>query len=223
MPGCAKKLSREPFGAAMRYERFEDLPVWQAAADLAAQMILWTAHPWFRGQGDLKSQMQRAALSVSNNIAEGFERGTTSELLHFLYIARGSSGEVRSMLAVMERMEIVAKAELPRGRLNSESVYSPQPEYFKSQISDFKTQCENISRQLYGWANSLQNSDIDGQRHLNDKTRQTYEQRQRREAFQKKLDATNEELRKKREAEQRQRTQQQNQGPQQENEPKPEI
>ncbi|MBC7817854.1 MAG: four helix bundle protein [Planctomycetaceae bacterium] len=207
----------------MKYERFEDLPVWQAAADLAAKMILWTAHPWFRGQGDLKSQLQRASLSVSNNIAEGFERGSTSELLHFLYIARGSAGEVRSSLAVMERMDALSKSTWGRGLSNPEVQDSPQPEHFKSQISDFKAQCENISRQLYGWANSLQNSDIDGQRHLNDKTRQTYDQRQRREAFQKKLDATNEELRRKREAEQQQRTQQQKQSPQQEGEPKPEI
>ncbi|TXT20762.1 MAG: S23 ribosomal protein [Planctomycetota bacterium] len=185
----------------MRYERFEDLPVWQAAADLAAKLILWTAHPWFRGQGDLKSQMQRAALSISNNIAEGFERGSTSELLHFLYIARGSAGEVRSGLEVMQRMEKLTKSAWFQAASEAGCEYCPQPEHFKSQISDFKTQCENISRQLYGWANSLQDSDIDGQRHLNDKTRQTYEQRQRREAFQKKLDATNEELRKKREAE----------------------
>ena len=207
----------------MKYERFEDLPVWQAAADLAAKMILWTAHTWFRGQGDLKSQLQRASLSISNNIAEGFERGTTSELLHFLYIARGSSGEVRSGLAVMERMEELIKMGLPRDLSNSELASPPQPEHFKSQISNFKAQCENISRQLYGWANSLQNSDIDGQRHQNDKTRQTYEQKQRREAFQKKLDATNEELRKKREAEQRQRSQPQKQSPQQEGEPKSDI
>lgn len=208
----------------MKYERFEDLPVWQVpAADLAAKLILWTVHSWLRGQGDLKSQMQRAALSVSNNIAEGFERGSTSELLHFLYIARGSAEEVRSMLDVLERMNALATTESPRGLSNSESVNSPQPEHFKSQISDFRAQCENVSRQLYGWANSLQNSDIDGQRHLNDKTRQTYEQRQRREAFQKKLDATNEELCRKREAEQRQRSQQQKQSPQQAGEPKPEI
>jgi len=41
---------------------------------------------------------------ISNNIAEGFERGSTTELIHFLYIARGSAGEVRSMLCVIERM-----------------------------------------------------------------------------------------------------------------------
>ena len=88
----------------MKYERFEDLPVWQAAADVAAKMFGWTAQAWFRGKGDLANQLQRSALSISNNIAEGFERGTTNELLQFLYIARGSAGEVRSMLGVMERM-----------------------------------------------------------------------------------------------------------------------
>ncbi len=88
----------------MKYERFEQLPVWQAAVDLAVRMYPWTAQPVFRGKGDLANQLQRAALSISNNIAEGFERGTTSELITFLYYARGSAGEVRSMLCVMERM-----------------------------------------------------------------------------------------------------------------------
>ena len=47
------------------------------------------------GSRSLQDQLERAALSVSNNIAEGFERGTTNELLAFIYIARGSAGEVR--------------------------------------------------------------------------------------------------------------------------------
>jgi four helix bundle protein len=51
----------------------------------------------------LRDQLERATLSVSNNIAEGFERGTTNELLAFLSIARGSSGEVRSMLCFLDR------------------------------------------------------------------------------------------------------------------------
>ena len=89
----------------MKYERFEDLPVWQAAADLAVTIFFFFSHNWFRGKGDLANQIQRAALSVSNNIAEGFERGSTNELLQFLYIARGSAGEVRSILCVIERMD----------------------------------------------------------------------------------------------------------------------
>jgi four helix bundle protein len=147
----------------MKYERFEDLPVWQVAADLAAKMYEWTQHPSFRGKGDLANQLQRAALSISNNIAEGFERGTTKELLHFLYIARGSAGEVRSMLCVMERMNGFAD--------------------LRSEISDLKSTCESISRQIRGWTNSLQNSDIEGQRHLNDQSRAKYESQKRKEAY----------------------------------------
>src|ERR1700687_1359336 len=87
----------------MKYERFEQLPVWQAGITLAERMFKLTAERAFNYQGDLRSQLQRAALSVSNNVAEGFERGTTQELLTFLYIARGSAGEVRSMLCLLER------------------------------------------------------------------------------------------------------------------------
>ena len=146
-----------------KYRRFEDLPVWQKAADLAAAMFSWTTQPPFRGKGDLANQIQRATLSISNNVAEGFERGTTNELLHYIYIARGSAGEVRSMLCVMDRMS----------EFND----------LKSSISKFKSDFENVSRQLRGWANSLQNCEIEGQRHLNDASREQYERKQRRARF----------------------------------------
>jgi four helix bundle protein len=60
-------------------------------------MYEFTALDPFRRHPGLRDQLERAALSISNNIAEGFERGTTNELLAFLYVARGSAGEVRSM------------------------------------------------------------------------------------------------------------------------------
>lgn len=82
----------------MKYERFEDLPVWQAAIELAVRIYILTEDKFFNHPGDLRDQVRRASLSVSNNIAEGFERGSTAELLAFLYIARGSCGETRSML-----------------------------------------------------------------------------------------------------------------------------
>jgi four helix bundle protein len=141
----------------MKYERFEDLPVWKAAVGLAARMFDWTKHDVFRGKGDLANQLQRAALSVSNNVAEGFERGSTKELIQFIYIARGSAGEVRSMLCVVEKLlELSTPSEI--------SNFKSQISDFKSEISDLKSQAESISRQLRGWANSLQNSDIEGQR-----------------------------------------------------------
>ncbi len=88
----------------MKYERFEQLPVWRASMDLAVQTYVMTAKPVFSGKASLRDQIERAAVSVSNNIAEGFERGTTQELLTFIYIARGSAGEVRSMLCLLERI-----------------------------------------------------------------------------------------------------------------------
>ena len=50
----------------MKYERFEDLPVWQVAADLAAKLFEWTIHRAFRGKGDLANRMQRATLTQTS-------------------------------------------------------------------------------------------------------------------------------------------------------------
>jgi four helix bundle protein len=145
----------------MKYQRFEELPVWQAAIKLAVETYALTAVESFKGQRSLRDQLERAAVSVSNNIAEGFERGTTNELLMFLYIARGSAGEVRSMLCLLERL--------------------PAFENLKFEISNLKLQAENISRQLRAWADSLQNSEIKGQRYLTEKTRRASNAKRERE------------------------------------------
>jgi len=86
----------------MKYKSFEDLPVWRAALELARRTDALAEQPAFRGHAGMRDQLERAALSISNNVAEGFERGSTNELLAFLYIARGSAGEVRSMLCMLE-------------------------------------------------------------------------------------------------------------------------
>jgi four helix bundle protein len=155
----------------MTYERFEDLPVWQKAAELYEATEALLENETFKATRGFRDQLDRAALSVSNNIAEGFERGTTAELLQFIYIARGSAGEVRSMLCLKERRARKAgwSADL------------------KSQISNLKSTAESCSRQLRGWADSLQNSDIRGQRHLNERTRQDFDQKKRAATFQKEL------------------------------------
>ena len=147
----------------MKYSRFEELPVWKAASTLGLLVLDLGEKPAFRCRRSLRDQLERAAVSVSNNIAEGFERGTTKELLTFLYIARGSAGEVRSMLCLMEQM-------LPFGDL-------------KSEISNLKSLAENISRQLGGWAQKLQDSPITGTRYLTSKVRQANQGRQERESF----------------------------------------
>jgi four helix bundle protein len=151
----------------MTYSRFEDLPVWKEAIRLAEDVYNMTESRDWRGSHSLRDQLERAALSVSNKIAEGFERGTTNELLAFIYIARGSAGEVRSMLCFLERR---------KGYDN-----------FKSQISNLKSITESCSRQLRGWADQLQNSEIRGQRHLTEKTKTLYNSKKDAEEFQQEL------------------------------------
>jgi four helix bundle protein len=135
----------------MKYQRFEELPVWKAGIELAVRTYALTAQAPFQGHLGLRAQIERAAVSISNNISEGFERGTTQELLTFLYIARGSAGEVRSMLCLLERL--------------------PGFSDLKSEISNLKSLSEGVARQLRGWADSLQSSKIKGQRFLTEKAR----------------------------------------------------
>ena len=147
----------------MTYGRFEQLPVWQAAIDLAAGVHAMTETPPFRRRYSLRDQIERAAVSVSNNIAEGFERGSKQELLTFLYTARGSVGEVRSMLCLLET--IPAFAELASGIVN------------------LKSSAESISRQLGAWVRTLRDSELKGERYVNDKTRRADMARKDREEF----------------------------------------
>jgi four helix bundle protein len=177
----------------MKYERFEDLPVWMAAIELADRVYRLTRQRFFGQPGDLRDQLRRAALSVSNNIAEGFERGSTAELLAFLYIARGSAGEVRSMLRFT--LGLLNFAEVAPGLPESEisnrsseiSNLSSEISNLRCEISDIIPVAESCSRQIRAWAESLQNTDIKGQRHLSDRTRREYDSRKRAAAFQREI------------------------------------
>jgi four helix bundle protein len=83
-----------------KYKCFEDLPVWKNAKDLAVLIYTLTAKGTLSKDFSLRDQMRRSAISISSNIAEGFERGSKQELIQFLYIARGSCGELRSQITI---------------------------------------------------------------------------------------------------------------------------
>lgn len=79
----------------MTISKFEDILVWQKAKILTLELYkLFDLMKDF----NFKNQILRAAISIMNNIAEGFERQTNNEFRQFLFIAKGSSGEVRNML-----------------------------------------------------------------------------------------------------------------------------
>ncbi len=83
-------------------QKFEDIIAWQKATQLAE--ITYKGLQYCK-DFSFRDQMQRAVVSISNNIAEGFERGTNKELKNFLFIAKGSCGEVRSMAHLGKRFE----------------------------------------------------------------------------------------------------------------------
>jgi four helix bundle protein len=128
-----------------RYQRFEDLPVWQEAERLyGAVLDLLEGSPRGLSRG-FRNQLDRASLSVSNNIAEGFERMSTAQLLSFLETARGSAGEVRSMVAVVIR----------RPRLNP----------VLAQLATIRSLAESCSKQIGAWMMSIERSPVKGKRH----------------------------------------------------------
>lgn len=142
-----------------KYERFEDLPVWQEAARLYNVVLDLLEEPGVPLTPGFRGQLDRASLSISNNVAEGFERSTTKELLSFIAIARGSAGEVRSMTAVVKNR--------------------PKLKRYVSSLQRIRSLAESCARQLTGWEGALDKLPFDGQRHM------PRQQRSQREAEQK--------------------------------------
>ena len=83
-----------------RIEEFEDLIAWQKARDLAREIYRVTQQGAFAKDYGLSGQIQRAAVSIMSNIAEGFERGNPREFHQFLSVAKAFCAEVRSQLYV---------------------------------------------------------------------------------------------------------------------------
>lgn len=81
-----------------KFNSFEEINSWQKARVLNKKIYLITESATFNKDFDLARQMRRCSVSISSNIAEGFERNTDKEFIHFLYIAKGSAAELRSQL-----------------------------------------------------------------------------------------------------------------------------
>jgi four helix bundle protein len=135
-----------------KYNTFEELPVWQEAARLYNLVLDLLEEPNLPLSSAFRNQLDRAALSISNNVAEGFERLTTNELLSFLAIAKGSGGEVRSMLAVVKNR--------------------PKLKPFIRRLQEIRGLAESCGRQLGAWMGSIEDSPVKGKRHLDARGKQ---------------------------------------------------
>src|SRR3989344_654510 len=89
----------------MKIEKFEDIISWKKAGELTISI-----YKEFKNCHDFsfRDQIQRAAVSIMNNIAEGFERRTNKEFINFLYIAKGSCAEVRSILYLAVKLKYMS-------------------------------------------------------------------------------------------------------------------
>lgn len=122
--------------------KFEDLYCWQMARELVNMIYGLTKNPAFR-DFSLRDQICRASVSIISNISEGFERGNKEEFLYFLYIAKGSCGEVRSQLYVALDCKYITQTE------------------FDTTVE----KCKQVSGLLYRFIESIKSQGYSGLRH----------------------------------------------------------
>jgi four helix bundle protein len=106
----------------MTVKRFEDLVAWQKARALAGAIYSVTRQNPLAGDRGLSTQMQKSAVSVMSNIAEGFERGSPAEFHRFLFTAKASCAEVRSQIYVAYDVGYLDRPEFARLLKQTEEV-----------------------------------------------------------------------------------------------------
>ena len=105
-----------------KINRFEDIKAWQLSRVLTKEIYKITNKGKFSSDFSLKDQIRRAAVSVSSNIAEGFERNSKKEFIQFLFIARASAAEIRSQLYIAKDLEYLTEDEFNKLVLMAEEI-----------------------------------------------------------------------------------------------------
>ena len=123
-------------------EKFEDILAWQKGRELTQLIYAASLNGEFGRDYALKDQIRRACISITSNIAEGFERGGNKEFIQFLGHSKGSCGEVRSQLYVALDAQYVTR----------------------DKWQELYERCLDISRLLDGFIKYLQNTDIKGRK-----------------------------------------------------------
>ena len=119
---------------------FEDLAIFQKACELSKKIYPITQRGEFKNDFRFVQQIRAAAGSIMDNIAEGFERAGNKEFINFLYIAKGSCGEVRSQLI----------------RANDNGYLTPE------EYNELYTECRKLSANIMNFIKEIKNSDLAG-------------------------------------------------------------
>ena len=122
-----------------KFNSFEEINSWQKSRLFNKRIYEITENTIFKKDFDLVRQIRKASISISSNIAEGFERNTDKEFVYFLYVSKASAAEVRSQLYLALDLNYISKIEFDELYLN---------------VSD-------ISKLLSGFIKYLENSQRD--------------------------------------------------------------
>jgi four helix bundle protein len=154
------------------HRKFEDIPVWKLSRELCKDIYSAAKSAKFATDRGFVDQITRAVVSVLSNVAEGVERSSTADLINFLFIAKGSSGEVRAQLYVAE----------DQGYISSD------------RAAELRAKAETISRQLSAWIQSMQTQDFNpGPRFHKEKSQSELKYEQDRKILEEKLKQKEEE------------------------------
>ncbi len=121
-------------------KKFEEIEAWKKSRVLANQIFDLSLNTELKKDFALRDQLNRSTGSIMDNIAEGFERGSKKEFMHFLYISKGSAGEVRAQLYRLS----------DRGYIDNEK------------FQDLKNKIQEISKILAGLIKYLKETELQG-------------------------------------------------------------
>jgi len=93
----------------MKVIKVEDLEIWKEAVDLVVLVYNLIKNTDLKRDFVLSEQIKKSVISIPSNIAEGFERNNNNEFKHFLNIAKGSIGELRTQIYIALRLELINK------------------------------------------------------------------------------------------------------------------
>jgi|SRR5450759_4596273 len=128
----------------MKFEQFEDLPIWQNAREICKRISVITSIGELSTDFKLRDQIRGSSGSVMDNIAEGFERGGNKEFIQFLFMAKGSCGEARS-----------------------QTYRAFDYKYISREVCDeLLMKTENISKEIGGFISYLKKSGFKGGKYL---------------------------------------------------------
>jgi len=110
--------------------QFKNLYVWQDAVNLAASVYKITGKPLFDKDYGLSNQIQRAAISIASNIAEGEERGSVKETIHFYHITKGSAAEVITQLNIAYKIGYIDEETFTKAEDFTEKIRATIKKYY---------------------------------------------------------------------------------------------